>query len=94
MRIIFESIVVALAIHAIYFIGIMLFGWLQTKQYTPHMESSWNHVEGIENQVAFGTTATPTFFLFSFLGVALLFGLFRFAHNRTKRSRDKELPAK
>ncbi|MBB4826342.1 hypothetical protein HNO89_003601 [Sporosarcina luteola] len=61
MKIILEAILVALTLHAIYFIGILLFGWFLTQQYTPNIETSWNHVEGMNNQVVFGTMASPPF---------------------------------
>ena len=75
MKLFIQAAIGSIAIHAIYFLGMLLIGYIQTMNYTPDIESSWKSVDPLQNEVAFGMTGSPFFFMFTFIGVAMVCGI-------------------
>ncbi|WP_226678185.1 hypothetical protein [Mesobacillus jeotgali] len=71
MKLFIQAAIGSIAIHVIYFVGILLIGYIKTMNYTPDIEDSWESVDTLQNGVAFGMTGSPFFFLFTFIGVTL-----------------------
>jgi hypothetical protein len=70
LKTVIQSLVVSFVIHLIYIVGIMIVGYIKTRNYKPDIANRWGKVETLQNEVAFGTLGSPLFFLFTFIGVA------------------------
>jgi hypothetical protein len=71
MKLFIQAAIGSIAIHAIYFASILIIGYIKTLNYTPDIEGSWNSVDPLQNESAFGMTGSPFFFFFTFIGVTL-----------------------
>jgi quinol-cytochrome oxidoreductase complex cytochrome b subunit len=71
MKLFLQAAACSTAIHLFYFLGMFLAGYIQTVNYTPDIESSWKSVEPLQNEVTFGMTGSPFFFIFTFIGITL-----------------------
>jgi quinol-cytochrome oxidoreductase complex cytochrome b subunit len=71
MKLFIQAAIGSIAIHVLYFVSILIIGYIKTLNYTPDIEGSWNSVDPLQNEVAFGMTGSPFFFVFSFIGVTL-----------------------
>ncbi|NKE07777.1 hypothetical protein [Mesobacillus selenatarsenatis] len=69
MKLFFQAAIGSISIHVIYFVSILVIGYIKTVNYTPEIEGSWNRVDSLQNEVAFGMTSSPFFFLFTFIGM-------------------------
>ncbi|WP_226086758.1 hypothetical protein [Mesobacillus sp. S13] len=69
MKLFFQAAIGSIAIHVIYFVSILVIGYIKTVNFTPDIEESWNRVDSLQNEVAFGMTSSPFFFLFTFIGM-------------------------
>ncbi|MGV2940524.1 hypothetical protein AB5I83_13080 [Mesobacillus sp. LC4] len=69
MKLFIQAAIGSIAIHVIYFVSLLVIGYIKTVNYTPDIEGSWNRVDPLQNEVAFGTTSSPFFFLFTFIGM-------------------------
>lgn len=83
---IIQSLFISFVIHLIYIVGTMTVGYVKTRNYKPDSESKWENIEMLQNKVAFGVVGSPLFYLFSFIGVALLSGLIMVVLNNVNRS--------
>ena len=75
LKTIIQSLVISFAIHLIYIVGTMVVGYVKTRNYKPDIENNWENIKILQNEVAFGVVGSPLFFLFTFIGVALICGL-------------------
>lgn len=75
MKLFMRAAAVSIAIHAIYFLGMLLTGYIQTINYTPDMKDSWETVDTLQNEVTFGMTVSPFIFIFTFIGVTMVCGM-------------------
>ncbi|KUP04932.1 membrane protein [Bacillus coahuilensis p1.1.43] len=75
MKTIIQSLVISFVIHLIYIIGTVVVGYIKTRNYNPDIENKWGNIETVQNEVAFGMVGSPLFFLFTFIGVAVICGL-------------------
>jgi hypothetical protein len=82
LKIVIQALVVSFIIHLIYIVGMMLVGYIKTRNYKPDITNGWEKVETLQNEVAFGTVGSPLFFLFTFVGVALICGLIIFLYSK------------
>lgn len=71
MKLFIQAAIGSIAIHVIYFVGILVLGYIKTVNYTPDITGTWNSVDPLQNEVAFGMTGSPFFFLFTFIGMTL-----------------------
>lgn len=84
MKLFIQAAIASIAIHIIYFVGILLIGYIKTMNFTPDIEGSWESVHPLQNEVAFGMTGSPVFFLFTFLGVTVFFEVLITAYGRLR----------
>jgi hypothetical protein len=75
MKVVLQAIIGSIAIHVIYIVGMMLVGYIKTKNYIPDIADTWDKVEILQNEVVFGKVISPPFGLFSIAGVAVIFGV-------------------
>jgi uncharacterized membrane protein (DUF106 family) len=75
MKLIFQALIGSIVIHVIYIVGMMLVGYLKTKNYKPNMASSWDKAETLQSEVVFGRVSSPFLYFISFLGVTLICGV-------------------
>ncbi|ESU31974.1 hypothetical protein G3A_13795 [Bacillus sp. 17376] len=84
MKLFIQAAIASIAIHVIYFVGILVIGYIKTLNYTPVIEDSWKSVDTLQTEVAFGMTGSPFFFLFTFLGVTVFFEVLITAYRRLR----------
>jgi quinol-cytochrome oxidoreductase complex cytochrome b subunit len=86
MKLFMQAAMGSIAIHVIYFVGILLIGYIKTMNYTPDIEGTWESVGTLQNKVAFGMTGSPFFFLFTFIGVTLFCEMVIVFYRKVKRA--------
>ncbi|CEG26168.1 hypothetical protein [Bacillus sp. B-jedd] len=69
-------------LHFIYFSGMFLIGYFQTTSYTPDIDGQWENVTYLQNEVVFGTTGSPLFYLFTLIGVSFAVWVALLLHKR------------
>ncbi|MBS4196609.1 hypothetical protein [Lederbergia citri] len=84
MKILIQAILASLALHLIYFGGSILYGYFLTKNYTPNIKNS----VGLDSKVAFGYVVDPLFFVFTFMGIALICGILIFFLKKYKGGKN------
>ncbi|MFF2753302.1 hypothetical protein ACFVR1_06040 [Psychrobacillus sp. NPDC058041] len=82
MKIILQAIIGSLLIHLIYIVYTVIGGYIKTKYYTPDISSTWDNVEVLQNEVAFGMVGSPFFYVFSFLRVAVICAILIFSYEK------------
>lgn len=75
LKTIIQSLVISFVIHLIYIVGTVGVGYIKTRNYKPDIENKWENIETLQNEVSFGMVGSPLFFVFTFIGVALICGL-------------------
>ncbi|MCF6136596.1 hypothetical protein [Pseudalkalibacillus berkeleyi] len=78
MKLIKQSIIGSVVLHIIYFVGMMIIGYFKTVNVQPNSESAI----ALENEVAFGATIAPSFYLVTFISAAVLCGVLLFSYQR------------
>ncbi|MFJ7934555.1 hypothetical protein [Sporosarcina sp. NPDC096371] len=73
MKVVLQSIIAAIAVHIIYIVGMMVAGYIKTKNYKTDAPFSQGGVVVLQDEIAFGLIASPSFGLLSITGVAILF---------------------
>jgi hypothetical protein len=86
MKLFIQAAIGSIAIHVIYFVGILMIGYIKTMNYTPDIEGSWKSVDMLQNEVAFGMTGSPFFFLFTFIGVTIFCQVAIVFYRKAKRA--------
>lgn len=71
MKLFKQAAACSIAIHVIYFLGVLLIGYIKTMNYTPDIEGSWKSVNTLQNEVAFGVAGSPFLFIFTFIGITV-----------------------
>ncbi len=82
LKMIIQSLVVSLIIHLIYIGGLLLAGYIKTRNYIPDLDHKWENVKLLQNDVAFGISVSPLTFLVSFFGVAIIYSLLSSAYKK------------
>ncbi|WP_160718687.1 hypothetical protein [Bacillus sp. USDA818B3_A] len=85
MKTIIQSLIVSFVIHFLYLAVTLITGYIRTKNYKPDIANRWEKVKPLQSEVAFGTAGTPLFFLFTFIGVALICGLIIISYGKIRR---------
>lgn len=76
MRVVLQAIIGSILIHVIYIVGMMLVGYIKTKNYKPDISSVWDRVDTLEKEVVIvGKVTPPYFYVLSFVGVAVICGI-------------------
>ncbi len=76
MKTVLQAFLGSIIFHVIYFAGMILVGYIQTKSYEADFESAREEVEILQNEVAFGMIISPLFLLLSIVGVTAVWGTF------------------
>ncbi|MBS3680976.1 hypothetical protein KGF86_12250 [Ornithinibacillus massiliensis] len=87
MKIIVQSCIFSFVLHLFYIVGTLLVGYFQTKNYQPTIAGNWDTVETLQNEVAFGIVGSPLYFLFTFLGLALVCALILISYRKFVRTK-------
>jgi hypothetical protein len=67
----------------------MIIGFIKTVTYIPSNEN--HNISMLQNETAFGYVVSPWVFLVTFVGVALMFGLFLSLVRRSKRTDTQKI---
>ena len=75
LKTVIQSLAVSLGLHVIYLVGTFLIGSIKTINYQPDSANQWENVDTLQNEAAFGFSVSPLFFLFTFIGLAVMSGI-------------------
>ncbi len=75
LKIMIQSIVLSFIIHVVYLIGTVGAAYIQTITYKPDFDNEWENVHILQSEVAFGMAGSSLYFLFTFIGTAVISGL-------------------
>lgn len=82
MKNLVTAVIFSASLHFIYFSGMIVMGYLQTKNYTPDIAGQWENVTYLQSEVAFGATGSPLFYLATLIGTAIAVWAALFLHKR------------
>ncbi|MDN7246926.1 hypothetical protein [Planococcus shenhongbingii] len=83
MKIVFQAFLASAAFHAVYFVMTFAVDYAKTVLYRPNMVRAWENTEMLQQEVAFGTADSPFVHFSTFLGLAVICGIFLFAYQKT-----------
>ncbi|APH04906.1 hypothetical protein [Bacillus weihaiensis] len=89
MRTILLSLCFSFILHVLFFLGTFFIGYIKTLNYIPIIEGDWQNVESLQNVVAFGSTGSPLFFLFTFIGLSLICGVCLVFYRKINSANEK-----
>lgn len=75
MKIFSKALIGAIAIHSSYFTTTLAVGYVKTMNYKPDWEVTWENVENMQSEVAFGYAPSPFLYVCAFLGIVLACGI-------------------
>ncbi|MEK3796925.1 hypothetical protein MHI18_01505 [Peribacillus sp. FSL H8-0477] len=75
LKTVIQSLAVSLGLHVIFLFGTFFIGYIKTRNYQPDSAKQWESVDTLQNEAAFGFSVSPLFFLFTFIGLAVLSGI-------------------
>lgn len=75
MKLLVQSIIISLVIHAFYFIGQIAYGVMITKSYVPDIVDSYESVTYLQNEVSFGYIKSPILLIGSLIAVTIITAL-------------------
>lgn len=81
MKMILQAFFCSIIIHIIYIVGMMLVGYIKTRNYKPDIESTWDKAETLQSEVDFGKVNSPFLYLYTFIGVTVICGIIIFSYN-------------
>ena len=84
MKIVLQALIFSFLLHFIYIAGVLLTGYIQTKNYEPDIATSWKNVNVLQDEVAFGVIGSPLVLIYTFIGLTLIFGLILYSNKRMK----------
>lgn len=85
LKIIIQSLLISFAIHLIYISGVLTLGYLETRNYQPNIDKSWNNVLVLQDEVAFGVEGSPFILMYTYIGIALISGLVLIIYRKAKK---------
>ncbi|WP_042150516.1 membrane protein [Paucisalibacillus sp. EB02] len=75
MKTMLQAFFASIFIHIIYIGGMILVGFIKTKNYQPDIAGAWENVEMLQNEVAIGYVYSPIIYLFSIIGLTVICGI-------------------
>ncbi|MBU9710720.1 hypothetical protein [Evansella tamaricis] len=72
MKLIMKSVIFSIVVHMVYFTVIIVQGLILTKSYVPEIVESYENVTYLQQEVTFGYVINASFFVFTFLAVAII----------------------
>lgn len=82
MKVVLLAFMSSIAVHVVYIAGMVLVGYIKTRNYKPDIASAWDEVETLQNEVVFVKANSPLLYLFTFLGVAAICGIIIFSYRK------------
>jgi len=82
VKLVLQAIIGSIVIHVVYSMGMMLVGYIKTKNYKPDFASAWDNVETLQSEVVFSKGSSPFLYLLTFLGVAVICGIIIFSYKK------------
>ncbi|MEH7250477.1 hypothetical protein V7114_27365 [Neobacillus niacini] len=82
MKVIFQAFISSIVIHIIYIVGMMLISYIKTRNYKPNIAGAWDKVETLQSEVVFGKVSSPFLYLFTFIGVTVIWGVILFSYKK------------
>lgn len=65
MKVVLQAVIGSIAIHLIFKVGMMVVGYVKTRNYKPYIADTWDDtVVELQNEVVFAKTTSPVFCLF------------------------------
>jgi len=78
MKVLLQAVIGSIAIHIIFLVGMMVVGYIETRNYKPNIADTWDDtVVILQDEVVFGEIISPDFGLLSIMGVAFILGFIR-----------------
>ena len=84
MKIAIQALFLSLLLHFVYIAGVLITGYIQTQNYKPDMAKSWENVDMLQNEIAFGIIGSPLVLIYTFIGITLIFGLVLYSYRKVK----------
>ncbi|MBO1001004.1 hypothetical protein IOC57_25175 [Bacillus sp. SD075] len=75
MKVVIQAFMGSIAIHIVYIAGLILVSYIKTRNYKPDIVNAWDKVETLQNEVVFGKVNSPFLYVFTFMGVTLIYGV-------------------
>ncbi|MEK5038660.1 hypothetical protein [Sporosarcina sp. FSL K6-3457] len=86
MKLVLQAVIGSIAIHVIFTVGLMVVGYIKTKNYKPNLAEKWDAtVVVLQDEVVFGKIISPSFGLLSIMGVAVILGFIIFTLKMGRR---------
>jgi len=82
LKIIVNALIGSAALHILYLAAVLAAGYVKTVTHKPSMAEAWGEVDVLQNEIAFGTAASPFLFLGTFLGLSVVCGLILYAYQK------------
>ncbi len=77
MKLVLQAFRFSIAIHIVYFVGMMLVGYIQTRNYKADFTSNWDNLATLQSEVTFSKANSPFLYLITFVGVAVIYLLYK-----------------
>ncbi|MGE7771402.1 hypothetical protein ACQKMK_12780 [Viridibacillus arvi] len=77
-----QAFIGSIVIHVVCFGGMMLVGYIKTRNYKLDISSAWDNVETLQSEVVFSKVNSPFLYLFTFVGVAVICGIIIFLYKK------------
>ncbi|SES07506.1 hypothetical protein [Psychrobacillus sp. OK032] len=87
MKLVIQAFIASVIIHLVYIVCTIGIGYIKTKFYKPDISGSWEKVDYLQNEVAFGMVISPFFFVFSLVGIAIICGIIIYLYKNFIRKR-------
>jgi hypothetical protein len=87
MKVVLQAIIGSIVIHVIYIVGMVLVGYIKTRNYKPDIAVASDKVEILQNEVVLGKVISPGFVFLTFVGVAVICGFIIFLYKKNLNSR-------
>ncbi|MFD6438454.1 hypothetical protein ACFWDG_01255 [Peribacillus sp. NPDC060186] len=82
MKLVFQAFIGSIILHVFYFVSTMIVGSIKTIKYKPGIENAWDQARTLQHEVEFGKFISPSVYLLSLVGVALICGFIIFSYKK------------
>lgn len=82
MKIVLQACISSVIIHLVYISCTLGFGYIKTKYYKPTIQSEWESLDFLQNEVAVGIHISPFIYALSLVGVSIICGLILLLYKR------------
>ncbi|GAE33257.1 hypothetical protein [Halalkalibacter akibai] len=85
IRSFWQALISSTLVFLLYGFGIVAYGYYQTTRYVPDILSEYENVSYLQNEIAFGAVGSPTQYIWTYLGLFVLFFIFFIIKNSEKK---------